>query len=431
MDNITKPSNSELVKQGLKKRYKKEKRFRFYGQLAITISMLFLAFLLFDISSKSVPAFTSTYINLEINFDKSKLRIGDDPTEQDIFEAKYTKLISQALYAKFPQVKKRKEKRTLRAMISSRAQYDLRQMVIDDKTILGTKQKIWLLADDDIDSFVKGLIDRNLEQKLRRVKDNQVAWIDNLTKNEEIKTSFNLNFFTGGDSREPEQAGIWGALKGSIYMMFITMALSFPIGVMAAIYLEEFAPKNNKWVDIIEVNINNLAAVPSIVFGILGLAIYINLFGMPRSAPLVGGMVLFLMTLPTIIIASRAAIKAVPPSLKEAALGLGASKMQTTFHHTVPLAMPGILTGSIIGMAQALGESAPLLMIGMVAFVADVPAGFLDPSTALPVQIFIWSDSPERAFIALTSAAIVVLLLFLFVMNLLAIILRKKLKINY
>jgi phosphate transport system permease protein len=200
-------------------------------------------------------------------------------------------LSHKRLYAKFPQVKKRKEKRTLRAMISSRAQYDLRQMVIDDKTILGAKQKIWLLADDDIDSFVKGLIDRNLEQKLRRVKDNQVAWIDDLTKNEEIKTSFNLNFFTGGDSREPEQAGIWGALKGSIYMMFITMALSFPIGVMAAIYLEEFAPKNNKWVDIIEVNINNLAAVPSIVFGILGLAIYINLFGMPRSAPLVGGMV--------------------------------------------------------------------------------------------------------------------------------------------
>jgi len=208
--------------------------------------------------------------------------------------------------------------------------------------------------------------------------------------------------------------------------MLITLILSFPIGVAAAVYLEEFAPKNNWFVDLIEVNINNLAAVPSVVFGILGLAVYINLFGLPRSAPLVGGLVLFLMTLPTIIIATRAAIKSVPPSIREAALGVGASKMQMISHHVLPLAMPGILTGSIIGMAQALGESAPLLMIGMVAFVADIPQGFMDPSTVLPVQIFIWSDSPERAFIALTSAAIVVLLIFLFLMNLLAIILRKK-----
>jgi phosphate transport system permease protein len=208
--------------------------------------------------------------------------------------------------------------------------------------------------------------------------------------------------------------------------MVITLLLSFPIGVAAAVYLEEFAPKNNKFIDLIEVNINNLAAVPSIVFGILGLAIYINLFGMPRSAPLVAGMVVFLMTLPKIIIPTRASIKSVPPSIREAALGVGASKMQVIFHHVLPLAMPGILTGSIIGMAQALGESAPLLMIGMVAFVADIPQGFMDPATVLPVQIFIWSDSPERAFIALTSAAIVVLLIFLFLMNFLAIILRKK-----
>jgi phosphate transport system permease protein len=302
---------------------------------------------------------------------------------------------------------------------------------VQNPNILGSTQKLWLLADDDVDTFVKDLIDRNLPEVDRRVKDNQVSWIDKLQAENKIDTRFNLNFFTTGDSREPEQAGIWGALKGSFYTMLVTMLLSFPVGVMAAIYLEEFAPKNNKLVDLIEININNLAAVPSIVFGILGLAIYLNLFGLPRSAPLVGGLVLSLMTLPTIIIASRAALKAVPPSIKEAAYGVGASKMQTTFHHTVPLAMPGILTGSIIGMAQALGESAPLLMIGMVAFVVDIPQGLLDPSTVLPVQIFIWSDSPERAFIALTSAAIVVLLLFLFVMNFLAIMLRKKMQIKY
>lgn len=424
-------NNAKIVKNSLKKRYRKEKRFRFYGQAAIFVSIAFLAFLLFDIASKSIPAFTSTYVNLEIEFNNKELRLSDNPTEKEIFNAKYKRIIFDALYKKFPQVQKRKEKRMLRSIISSREQYRLRDMVLNDSTILGNKQKVWLLADDDVDSFVKGLIDRDLPEHLRRVKDVQVAWIDEFSKHNKIKSSFNFNFFTGGDSREPEQAGIWGALKGSLYMMIITMLLSFPIGVMAAIYLEEFAPKNNKWVDIIEVNINNLAAVPSVVFGILGLAVYLNLFGMPRSAPLVGGMVLFLMTLPTIIISSRAAIKAVPPSIKEAALGLGASKMQTTFHHTVPLAMPGILTGSIIGMAQALGESAPLLMIGMVAFVGDIPQGFLDPATALPVQIFIWSDSPERAFVALTSAAIVTLLVFLFVMNLLAITLRKRLQVNY
>ena len=311
-------------------------------------------------------------------------------------------------------------------MVSVGAQYELRDMVIDNPNLIGTKQEILVLADDDLDSFHKGIIDRSIPEELRRVKDKQVSWIDKLEADGRIVTRFNLRFLTSGDSREPELAGIWGALKGSFYTMVITLLLSFPIGVAAAVYLEEFAPKNNKFIDLIEVNINNLAAVPSIVFGILGLAIYINLFGMPRSAPLVAGMVVFLMTLPKIIIPTRASIKSVPPSIREAALGVGASKMQVIFHHVLPLAMPGILTGSIIGMAQALGESAPLLMIGMVAFVADIPQGFMDPATVLPVQIFIWSDSPERAFIALTSAAIVVLLIFLFLMNFLAIILRKK-----
>lgn len=421
-------NNTDIVKSSLKKRYAKERRFKAYGILSIGLSLLFLLFLLFDITHKATPAFTQTYINLDIDFSHKNLRLEQKPnySEKELFTASYRNLTAKALYQLFPEVKDRREKKTLRQLVSSGAQYDLRDLLIANPDYIGTKQSIWILADDDVDTFVKGLIDRNLPEVKRRVKDNQISWIDRLQTQGKIQKELNLKFLTQGDSREPEQAGIWGALKGSLYTMLITLLLSFPIGVAAAVYLEEFAPKNNWFVDLIEVNINNLAAVPSIVFGILGLAVYINLFGVPRSAPLVGGLVLSLMTLPTIIIATRAALKSVPPSIREAALAVGASRMQVISHHVLPLAMPGVLTGSIIGMAQALGESAPLLMIGMVAFVADIPQGFLDPSTVLPVQIFIWADSPERAFIALTSAAIVVLLIFLFFMNLLAIILRKK-----
>jgi len=259
----------------------------------------------------------------------------------------------------------------------------------------------------------------------RRVKDDTVIWAQRLMAHGKLEKRFNTTFFTAGDSREPEQAGIWGAMRGSFFTLLVALLLSFPIGVAAAVYLEEFAPKN-RWTDLIEVNINNLAAVPSIVFGLLGLAIYINFFGLPRSVPLVGGLVLTLMTLPTIIIAGRASLKSVPPSIREAALGVGASKMQMISHHVLPLAMPGMLTGTIIGMAQALGETAPLLMIGMVAFIVDIPNGFLDPATVLPVQIYLWADSPERAFTERTSAAIIVLLGFLILMNGLAVVLRKK-----
>ena len=259
----------------------------------------------------------------------------------------------------------------------------------------------------------------------RRLPDREAAWVWSLEQSDQIETRFNISFFTDGNSREPEQAGIWGAVVGSFLTLVITLLLSFPIGVLAAVYLEEFAPKN-RWTDLIEVNINNLAAVPSIVFGLLGLAVFLNFFELPRSAPVVGGMVLALMTLPTIIIASRAALTAVPPSIREAALGMGASKLQVMTHHVLPLAMPGILTGTIIGMAQALGETAPLLMIGMVAFVVDIPGGFTDPASVLPVQIFMWADLPERAFVAKTSAAIMVLLGFLILMNALAVLLRKR-----
>ena len=259
----------------------------------------------------------------------------------------------------------------------------------------------------------------------RRLKDLEIGYLLQLDHLGLVEYGLSTTFFTKGDSREAESAGIWGAALGSLFTLIVTLALAFPIGVMTAAYLEEFAPKN-RITDLIEVNINNLAAVPSIVFGLLGLAVFLNFFGLPRSAPLVGGMVLALMTLPTIIIASRAALKAVPPSIREAAYGVGASKLQVLTHHTLPLAMPGILTGTIIGMAQALGETAPLLMIGMVAFIVDLPGGFTDPSTVLPVQIFIWADSPERAFEAKTSAAIMVLLTFLILMNALAVVLRKR-----
>jgi len=265
----------------------------------------------------------------------------------------------------------------------------------------------------------------DLPEAARKVSDTQIVAIEELKAAGAVESVFNWRFFSASDSREPELAGIRGAVAGSFWTMLVTFLLAFPVGVAAAVYLEEFAP-SNRFTDLIEVNINNLAAVPSIIFGLLGLAVFLGVFGVPRSAPLAGGMVLALMTLPTIIIAARAAIKAVPPSIREAALGVGASRMQATFHHVLPLAMPGILTGTIIGMAQALGETAPLIMIGMVAFIVDVPGGIMDSASALPVQVFRWSDFPERAFEAKTGAAIVVLMLFLMAMNLLAIILRRR-----
>jgi phosphate transport system permease protein len=310
-------------------------------------------------------------------------------------------------------------------MVSIGASYQLREMLENDPELLGQERTVFVPAAANVDMVIKGNIDRNVPEEQRQVSDQQLAWIDRLQADGNLEKRFNTALFTNGDSREPELAGIRGALMGSLYMLVVTIALSFPVGAAAAVYLEEFAPKN-RWSDLIEVNINNLAAVPSIVFGLLGLAVFINWMSLPRSAPLVGGLVLSLLTLPVIIIASRAAIKSVPPSIREAALGVGASRMQVVFHHVLPLALPGMLTGAIIGMSRALGESAPLLMIGMVAFIVDVPSGFTDPATALPVQIFLWADSPERAFAERTSAAIIVLLGFLLMMNLAAIILRKR-----
>ena len=366
---------TSTIRAGLAKRYARERRFRLYGVVSLSISFLFLLVLLFTIFSKGLPAFQQTYVKLDVTLDEKLLGINRDSTEDEMYSAKYSKVIKKSLQEMFPGVEGRKQKRALKNLVSKSAAYDLRDKVIANPELLGSQQTYWFLAKDDVDVFMKGKIDRALPEEDRRIKDYQLEWIDKLSAQNRLEKRFNTVLFTAGDSREPEQAGLKGAIMGSVFTMLVTLLLSFPIAVAAAAYLEEFAPRNNRWVDIIEININNLAAVPSIVFGLLGLAVYINFFGIPRSTPLIGGLVLTLMTLPTIIIASRASIKSVPPSIKQAAIGLGASRMQVLFQHTLPLAMPGILTGTIIGMAQALGETAPLLMIGMVAFVAEVPNG--------------------------------------------------------
>jgi len=422
----SKPSTIELVNKNLAKRYRAEARFKAYGIASIAFGLFCLVFLFTDIIGKGHTAFVQHYVQLEVEFDADALGINDVNNPDQLAAANYQGIVKKALRARFPDVRDRREKRVLYRLVSSGSGFDLRKMLEDDHSLLGQRLSVWLIADDDVDTYIKSLDDKG-GAFTGRVKEKQQARLADLMAAGQIDARFNTVFFQNGDSREPEQAGIRGAIMGSLWTMMVTLLLSFPIGVAAAIYLEEYAPKN-KWTDLIEVNINNLAAVPSIIFGLLGVAIFIGMFGMQRSLPLVGGLVLTLMTLPTIIISSRAAIKAVPPSIREAALGIGASKMQMILHHVLPLAMPGMLTGAIIGLAQALGETAPLLMIGMVAFIVDIPGGVADPATVLPVQIFLWSDSPERAFVERTSAAIMVLLGFLIVMNTLAVLLRNRLE---
>jgi phosphate transport system permease protein len=409
----------DIVQQGLAKRYRAERRFKLYGLTAIVMSLLCLAILFISIVGNGYSAFQQTYVELEVFFDPAIL------DHENLSAADYSGLVKSTLRNMFPEVKGRSDKRELYKLVSPGAAFQLREMVLKDPGIVGERLSVWVPTDDDVDMLMKGYFSIDTAENSRRLSDQQMGWIEQLQEKEKIRKKFNKTFFTAGDSREPELAGIWGAAVGSFFTLLVTLLLSFPIGVAAAVYLEEFAPKN-RWTDLIEVNINNLAAVPSIVFGLLGLAVFLNFFGFPRSAPLVGGMVLTLMTLPIIIIASRAALQSVPPSIREGALGVGASKMQMVVHHVLPLALPGMLTGTIIGMARALGETAPLLMIGMVAFIVDIPGGFTDPSTVLPVQIYLWADSPERAFVERTSAAIMVLLAFLMLMNAAAIVLRKR-----
>jgi len=393
----------------LKKRHSSEKRFQWLGRIAIGFGLACVLFLFTDIISKGYSAFVQTYVNIDVTFDAQTLGLTPQSTEEEIKAASFGSFFKKTIRSKFPEVTGRKQKRALYALFTSDMPLILRNMVLADPSLIGTTQTVSMIADDDFDVYYKHTYGRNLsdEDKITRLSDEQEAIVISLVEAGKVETKFNSIFFNSADSREPELAGIKGAILGSILTLFVTLLLSFPIAVATAIYLEEFAP-TNKITDFIEVNINNLAAVPSVIFGLLGLAVFINFFGMPRSVPLVG--------------------KAVPPSIREAAYGMGASKVQTVLHHVLPLAMPGMLTGTIIGMAQALGETAPLLMIGMVAFIVDVPSGITDSATVLPVQIFLWSDSPERSFVEKTSAAIMVLLTFLILMNSFAVWLRKRLE---
>ena len=413
---------------GIKRRYAAERRFRIYGIAAISFGLLFLFFLLWSVGSKGYTAFQQTMITIPVEFSEQVIDEDNEraanPTK--LMTANYPVVARNALAAALGvDLDDRRQMREVGRMLSEGVRSQLRDMVVADPSIIGTTQTVSLLAAGEVDSALKGQMNLDVPEANRQLSDRQVGWMEQLTESGSLAKEFSTGIITNGASSRPEAAGVGVALIGSLYMMGIVLVLSLPIGVAASIYLEEFAPKN-RWTDLIEVNINNLAAVPSIVYGLLGLAVFIGFAGLPRSAALVGGLVLTLMTLPTIIIATRAALKAVPPSIRAAALGLGASKMQTIFHHVLPLAMPGILTGTIIGLAHALGETAPLLLIGMVAFVANYPTTPMDPATALPVQIYMWANEAERAFVERTSGAIIILLLFLIVMNVGAILLRRR-----
>ncbi len=420
------PARPLIDEARLRRRRAAERRFRLYGAAAVAIGLAFIATLFVTIISSGYTAFVQTKLRVEVTLDETVIdpEGGRDP--QTLAFANYDALLRQGYLASLGiDPDDRAAAAPAMALLSTGAARSLREMVREDPALIGQTVTLWVPAHSDVDMTLKGQMPRDVPEARRRLTDQQLALMDALVAEGRIEQQFNTTLFTAGASAAPELAGVGVAIIGSAYMMLITLALSLPIGVGAALYLEEFAPKN-RLTDLIEVNINNLAAVPSIVFGILGLAIFIQFLGLPRSAPIVGGLVLTLMTLPTIIIATRAALRAVPPSIREAALGIGASKMQAIFHHILPLAAPGILTGSIIGMAQALGETAPLLMIGMVAFAADYPTSPLDPATALPVQVYMWATLPERGFVERTSAAIIVLLGFMLLMNAAAVLLRKR-----
>ena len=417
---------AERVAAGIATRRGRERRFRIYGLIAISIALAFLLTLFVSIFSKGIPGFFQHYVTIEVTLDRAKLDPTGDLSVQSLYDGDARGVIRKALF-EATGASGRSGRKAAGKIISKGAEQRLRKAILDDPNILDTIQSMTFAVDDDVDSFLRGYIKRETPEKDRRINDKMIGYIDTLNEKGLISLRFSDYLIFGSASRNAEMAGIFGALVGSILTLAVCLVLAFPLGVATAVYLEEFAPKT-RITELIEININNLAAVPSVVFGILGLAIFIGIFGMPRSIPLIGGVVLALMTLPTIIISSRAAIRAVPPSIRDAALGVGASRMQTMLHHVVPLAMPGMLTGTIIGMAQALGETAPLLMIGMVAFIVDVPGSVTDPGTVLPVQIFMWADFAERMFILKTSAAIMVLLVFLILMNAAAIIIRKKLE---
>jgi phosphate transport system permease protein len=401
----------QAMQRRIRGRYSAERRFRYIGLAAILLSASFLAFLLVTMVGNGIRGFTQTEVRLDIDFPKSQLFL--DPAtlkgfgaEAALAGADIDSVVRAAATAQYGPAGGE--------LFSDSAWLQVRDAIRRDPQILGTRHSIWLPASSAIDVAAKSDAAPAAEQIYAQIEARKA-----------VRTGINWTFLTGADATDATAVGIWGAFKGSVLTMLVTLVLAFPIGVLSAVYLEEYAPRN-RWTDVIEVSINNLAAVPSIIFGLLGLAVFLNFMHLPRSAPLVGGLTLALMTMPVIVIAGRNAIKSVPPSIRDAALGIGASRIQVVFHHVLPLALPGILTGTIIGMARALGETAPLLMIGMRAFIASPPGGVAEPATVLPVQIFLWSDEVSRGFVEKTSAAIIVLLVFLLAMNGLAIYLRNK-----
>jgi len=409
------------VEARLKKRHAQEMRFRFYGRLAIIIALSFLALLLGRIVHQGYSTFVDYRISVPVYLDPARIDAAD-PTG-----ANYDMMVAEAVLRKLGEQDDEFGRKAGKVMsiMSNDLGFQLLDQVRADASLIGKTVTVTGPLKSDAALYFKGDIQRATPQDLRKLDDQQLDWLDKLQATGAVSSGFNIGFLTRSDSTEPEQAGVLGAIVGSAMMLLVTALLAVPIGVLAATYLEEFAPKN-RWTDLIEVNINNLAAVPSIVYGLLGLAVFINWLAVPRSSPLVGGLVLALMALPTVIIATRSALKAVPPSIREAALGVGASRTQTVFHHVLPLAMPGVMTGSILSLAHALGETAPLLMIGMVSFVPGVPEGLTGAATVLPVQVFIWENASERGFHERTAAAIMVLLVFMIVMNLAAILLRRR-----
>jgi phosphate transport system permease protein len=413
--------SSDAAAAHRRRRYAADRRLRIYGVAAISLALGLLALLIATLVVGGYPAFTQTKVRIDFPISPELV----DPADPG--EGNFRRVMQAGIAELLPPAENPRQLRAMSGILTSNTQFMLRDAVLRDPSVIGGTLTLEVPVSDPFDQLDKGLIDRATPEDRRRLTDQEIAWFDELVAQDRVSRSFNWALFTASNSRFPETAGLAGAIVGSFYVLLVTFLICFPVGIAAAVYLEEFAPKN-RVTDIIEVNINNLAAVPSIVFGLLGLAVFIQTFGLPRSAPLVGGMVLSLLTLPTIIIVTRNALKAVPPSIREAAYGVGASRHQVVMHHVLPLAMPGILTGTIIGLAHALGETAPLLLIGMNAFITSPPGGLLDASTALPTQIFIWADSPERGFVSRTSAAILVLLGFLVLMNGIAILLRQRLE---
>ena len=413
------------IEQGVAKRQAAEKRFRFYGLFAVVLSFAFLGILLVSIFAKGYSAFITAEIELTVQLEQAEIDPTGTQNIDDISKANYSAILRNSLQNKFPEATSRRDKKALLDLLSKNAAYTIQHAVIDNPDIIGTEQSFEFLASSDVDMYYKGYINADVPEQRRRLKNKQIAWLETLEAEGKVSRTFNTEFFSSGDSREPELAGVLGGLIGSIFVIISCMLAACPLGILTGIYLECFARKN-KITELIEVNINNLAAVPSIVFGLLGLTVYLQLMHLPRSAPLVGGLTLAMLVLPIIVITTRTAIKSVPSSIGDAALALGASRMQMVFHHTLPLAVPGIMTGVILGIARALGETAPLLMIGMVAFVVDIPKSWMDASTALPVQVYLWSDSPELGFVEKTSAAIIVLLVLLIMLNAVAVWIRRK-----